>query len=124
MVNLNCSVIGVCDPVDLGGLLEHNQGSDQPRGTRIVVFDGQRIDTPIFWRDDLPRDIQIEGPAVIEQMDTTVLVDPGVIVRGRTGQSGYGDRVMKVRGAIENFRQNVARVLQSVTDGKVRPHGA
>ena len=92
VVNLNCSVIGVCDPVDLGGLLEHNQGSDQPRGTRPVVFDGQRIDTPIFWRDDLPRDIQIEGPAVIEQMDTTVLVDPGVIVRGDT----LGNLVMEI----------------------------
>ena len=92
VVNLNCSVIGVCDPVDLGGLLEHNQGSDQPRGTRPVVFDGQRIDTPIFWRDDLPRDIQIEGPAVIEQMDTTVLVDPGVIVRG----DALGNLVMEI----------------------------
>ena len=52
-------------------------------GTNIrTYFDGTWHDTPVYWRDHLPLDVVIEGPAVIEQMDTTVLVEPGCTARG------------------------------------------
>ena len=34
------------------------------------------------WRDHLPLDARIEGPALIEQMDTTILVEPGCFAVG------------------------------------------
>jgi hypothetical protein len=35
------------------------------------------IDTPVYWRDHLPADAEIAGPAIIEQMDTTIVIEPG-----------------------------------------------
>jgi N-methylhydantoinase A len=51
-----------------------------PRDTRLVVFDGsaEAVQTPVFARDALPAGTAIEGPAVIDQLDSTTLVPPGV----------------------------------------------
>ena len=51
-------------------------------GRRPVFFDGTWHDTPVYWRDHLPLDACIEGPAVIVQMDTTVLIHPGDVAEG------------------------------------------
>ena len=29
------------------------------------------------WRDHLPLDATLTGPAIIEQMDTTIVIEPG-----------------------------------------------
>ncbi len=50
------------------------------KGTRRVVFD-TAIDCPIFERGRLLAGDVIVGPAIIEQMDTTVVVPPGSSVR-------------------------------------------
>jgi N-methylhydantoinase A len=51
-----------------------------PRDTRPVVFDGsaEAVETPVFARAALPAGTAIEGPAVIDQLDSTTLVPPGV----------------------------------------------
>jgi N-methylhydantoinase A len=50
----------------------------QPRSERQVVFDEaiEWVRTPVFARPDLPRGAVVEGPAVIEQLDSTVIVPP------------------------------------------------
>ena len=50
-------------------------------GERTVRFDGQDRETPIYARLDLPAAAQIEGPAILEQPDTTILIDPGLTGR-------------------------------------------
>lgn len=79
IVNVNCSVIGERPPLDLSTLIDPTgrKTSAEPSGTRLVTFDGQIHDTPVFWRDHLPLDAVITGPAIIEQMDTTILIPPG-----------------------------------------------
>ncbi len=79
IVNVNTSVIGVSDPVDLSGLIDPagRKATATPTNTRDVVFDGTLHATPIYWRDHLPADATLAGPAVIEQLDTTILVPPG-----------------------------------------------
>ena len=79
IVNVNTSVVGVRNPVDLSRLIDpENQGqSVVPTGHRQVVFDGTAHQTPIYWRDHLPPDAALSGPAIIEQLDTTVLLQPG-----------------------------------------------
>jgi N-methylhydantoinase A len=42
-----------------------------------VYFD-EPTETPIYAREDLPAGVTFEGPAVIDQLDTTTLVPPGV----------------------------------------------
>jgi N-methylhydantoinase A len=52
----------------------------EPSATRPVHFDEQdgAIDTPVFPRERLHAGHCVNGPAVIEQLDATVLVPPGV----------------------------------------------
>jgi N-methylhydantoinase A len=51
-----------------------------PLGTRPIIFDelGEPVETPVFQRAALTAGTQLEGPAVIEQLDSTTLVPPGV----------------------------------------------
>jgi N-methylhydantoinase A len=42
-----------------------------------VHFVGAWHDTPVHPRDDLPVAVTMPGPAVIEQLDSTVVVAPG-----------------------------------------------
>ena len=52
----------------------------EPIATRPVWFDGrdESVDTPVYDRDDLRPGMGFDGPAVIEQLDATTLVPPGV----------------------------------------------
>jgi N-methylhydantoinase A len=49
----------------------------EPAGRRPVHFAGDWHDTPVHRRDDLPVEVTMPGPAVIEQLDSTVVVAPG-----------------------------------------------
>ena len=81
LVNLNVSVVGERPALDLSRLIDPEGRKEvaEPSATRRVWFDGWR-DTPVYWRDHLPLRIGLQGPAIIEQMDTTVVVDPGARV--------------------------------------------
>jgi N-methylhydantoinase A len=49
-----------------------------PRTTRQVRFDdGSAHETPVYMRSDLPAGATLEGPAVVDQLDSTTLVPPG-----------------------------------------------
>ena len=45
--------------------------------TRAVYFNGEWHDTPVFARESLVAGDEIAGPAIIEQLDTTTVLDPG-----------------------------------------------
>jgi len=47
-------------------------------GTRRVYADGRWHDAPVYARLDLPEAAHIPGPAILEQPDTTIFVDPGL----------------------------------------------
>ena len=51
-----------------------------PEGKRLVVFDEdpEAIMTPVYDRDTLKAGAIVDGPAIIEQLDSTVLVPPGL----------------------------------------------
>jgi N-methylhydantoinase A len=49
-----------------------------PAETREVWFDGEAVDTPVYERARIPAGATFEGPAVIDQLDSTTLVPPGV----------------------------------------------
>jgi N-methylhydantoinase A len=78
LVNLNVSVIGERPALDLSRLIDPSgrKARAEPASTRKVWFDGW-YETPVYWRDHLPLKISLQGPAIIEQLDTTVVVDPG-----------------------------------------------
>ncbi|MET1128507.1 MAG: hydantoinase/oxoprolinase family protein, partial [Thermoproteota archaeon] len=50
----------------------------EPRGRRRVYFEEAGwVDTPVYWRPDLRPGATMEGPALIESDESTVLVPPG-----------------------------------------------
>ncbi len=79
IVSVNTSVVGLRTPVDLSRLIDPDARQDTaiPTGHRSVLFDGRFHDTPVYWRDHLPMDARLKGPAIIEQFDSTVLIPPG-----------------------------------------------
>ena len=53
-------------------------GKAEPSGTRQVFFDNPGwIEATIYQRPELPTGCTVEGPAVIEQLDSTTLLIPG-----------------------------------------------
>jgi N-methylhydantoinase A len=50
---------------------------DRPHAHRPVWFAGQWLDTPIVARDALRPGDTLAGPLVVEQLDTTTVVEPG-----------------------------------------------
>ena len=80
LVNLNCSVIGRRPEIDLTRLIDPEGRratvAAALTGRRQVWFDGWH-DTPVYWRDHLPADAAFSGPAIVEQMDTTIVIEPG-----------------------------------------------
>ena len=80
LVNVNTSVIGRRPEVDLSLLIDTSDRratlAEARSGTRAVYFDDW-TDTPVYWRDHLPADATLTGPAIVEQMDCTLVLDPG-----------------------------------------------
>ena len=54
-------------------------GAARPRSSRPVHFNTW-YDTPVYVRDDLAPGMRFDGPAIIEQSDTTTVVEPGMDV--------------------------------------------
>ena len=80
LVNLHTAVIGLRPRMDLAVLAggERAKGlNGAQNGTRPVWFDGGFRDTPIYQREKLPADAKFNGPAVIEQLDCTTVIEPG-----------------------------------------------
>lgn len=51
----------------------------QPRGSRRVCFEDW-VQTPIYAREDLRPGCELAGPMIVEQADTTVVIDPDMHV--------------------------------------------
>jgi len=82
VMNLRTSVIGRRPKFELATLAP--QGGTiaaAHKGQRQVHFGDRWHDTAIYQRLALPVGAEIHGPAILEQPDTTVLVDPGLAAR-------------------------------------------
>jgi N-methylhydantoinase A len=80
LVNLHTAVIGKRKPVLLKSI-----AAATPRATlreaqissRKVWFEGGWSDTPVYRRELLPEGAQLTGPAILEQLDCTTVIEPG-----------------------------------------------
>ncbi|TPL19490.1 MULTISPECIES: hydantoinase/oxoprolinase family protein [unclassified Mesorhizobium] len=81
LVNLNTSVTGVRPAIDLSRLIDPAGRAktldEARREIRPVWYSGRWHDTPVYAREELPLDVIIEGPAILEQMDATTVLEPG-----------------------------------------------
>ena len=87
IVNINTTVQGHRDPLDISFLNNLSAKviniKDALLERREVFFQDKLIMTPIYSRDKMPFNFNLKGPAIIEQMDTTTLIEPG--------DNAYGD---------------------------------
>ncbi len=82
VLNLRSAVIGRRPKFDLTTLAPPNATlARAQRGQRPVHFGDRWHETQIFARLDLPVGTEITGPAILEQPDTTILIDPGLTGR-------------------------------------------
>ncbi len=80
LVSLHTAVIGRRPGAPLEALAGANGEASLDRAkrwTRRVWFAGEALETPIYRRHLLPRDVSLDGPAIIEQLDCTTVVEPG-----------------------------------------------
>ncbi len=87
LVNLHTAVIGRRAPADIAALADRGTeaGAGQA-GTRQVWFPAGWQETPVCRRAALGPDARIDGPAIVEQMDTTIVIEPGC--RARADEMG------------------------------------
>ena len=52
------------------------------------------METPLYWRDHLPLEATLTGPAIIEQIDTSILVEPG----DRVTSGKDGNLIIRIGG--------------------------
>lgn len=78
--NLRTTVIGRRPDVDLRLLSAGKVVSDEGR-SRPVFLGGRWQDTRLLRRESLASGDTVAGPAIVEQLDTTVLVEPGHTAR-------------------------------------------
>ena len=84
LVNLHTAVIGVRPEISLGALAATERAPTlkaAQAGERRVWFSDGWHETPVYAREKLPLDAAFEGPAILEQLDCTTVVEPGDNVR-------------------------------------------
>jgi N-methylhydantoinase A len=84
LVNLHTAVIGLRKRFDLAVLGRSERAKTLPdakNGERPVWFEGGFRSTPVYQREKLPAAARFEGPAIIEQLDCTTVIEPGNRVR-------------------------------------------
>lgn len=77
LFRLNLVAIGVTQKANLQ---KHEKGGSLAvHSIRQVYFSGQKtaIDTPIYLHDEIPVGSILDGPCIIDQLDTTTVIPPG-----------------------------------------------
>ena len=77
VMNLRYARIGVRPKFDLAVLAPEGLGSVEPLGTQRVFHEGLWHEAVRYARLALPVGTRIVGPAILEQADTTVWLEPG-----------------------------------------------
>ncbi len=95
LVNLHTAAIGRCRAADLSAIVPGtgDRLGDPVAYRRVWYEDGWRK-TPVFRRADVPPGARLEGPAIIEQLDTTIVIEPG----SRTAADPAGNLIVAVGG--------------------------
>jgi N-methylhydantoinase A len=76
LVNLATSVVGRRRPFDLGALAGGGGGAAR-LGTRRLYADGAWHEATVWQREALDPGARLAGPAVLQQADATIILEPG-----------------------------------------------
>jgi N-methylhydantoinase A len=93
LVNFRVSAIGEIGHPNIKATVREGSEKLCPIGSRSVRFDGRpgTVDTKIYRREDIAAGSRLEGPAIVEQMDSTSVIPPGWSASG----DEYGNIIVK-----------------------------
>ncbi|WP_277555026.1 hydantoinase/oxoprolinase family protein [Halobaculum limi] len=77
LVTVRLRARGLVEPPDLAAESRGGDPADAMAETRRVGFDGGDRETPVYDRARLPTEATVDGPAVVEGSESTVVVHPG-----------------------------------------------
>jgi N-methylhydantoinase A len=80
VLDVRATAVGVTPKPRLAEAAIGRGGKPAPPGTRRVFLDGRFWDARVFDRAGLAAGARFDGPAIVEQYDTTTLVPPGFAV--------------------------------------------
>jgi N-methylhydantoinase A len=96
LVNLHTAVIGKRKGVSLAAIAAAQPRAtlaEAQRGRRPVWFEqGGWLDTPLYVREHLPQGASLDGPAIVEQLDCTSVIEPG----NRVEMDAIGNLIVNV----------------------------
>ncbi|MEZ5847747.1 MAG: hydantoinase/oxoprolinase family protein [Geminicoccaceae bacterium] len=96
VVAMKASVVARRSGVHAGLLCDDSGRAEDLAGAlssrRPVHFAGGWLETPVYRRAALPLDAMFDGPAIVEQLDTTIVIEPG----DRARSDRFGNLVVEV----------------------------
>ena len=95
LMSVRTTVLGIRPTVDLRRFVTATATTlaDARKGTRRVYFDRRWWETPIYDRLGLPLGAQLTGPTIVEQCDSTVVIEPGTTA----AVDMYGNLILEAR---------------------------
>jgi len=94
LVTLDTSLVGKRQAVSLDALRSTGASAEAIRSRRVWFADVGWVDTPIYTRENIPS-AGLSGPAIVEQLDATIVIEPGATARG----DAQGNLIINVNSA-------------------------
>ncbi|MEM6462434.1 MAG: hydantoinase/oxoprolinase family protein [Pseudomonadota bacterium] len=96
VMNYRIAVIGRRPGLDMAlfAPADGKPAADCRTETRSVYAEGQRWQTPVYNRLELESGTVLKGPALLEQADTTIFVDPGLTAK----VDDFGNLILRAEG--------------------------
>ena len=81
LASLRTTVVGRRKQIDLAlfGANASTERHPDPIDKRAVYFESSFVETAIYGRETIGAGAVIEGPAIIQQADSTIVLDPGAV---------------------------------------------
>ncbi|MEM7468204.1 MAG: hydantoinase/oxoprolinase family protein [Pseudomonadota bacterium] len=77
---LNLTAIGLTPKAELPSFNSDGE-LPTPIEVRSVIYSETKVEARVFWRDDIPSGVEITGPAVVQQFDSTTWIPPDTTAR-------------------------------------------
>jgi N-methylhydantoinase A len=94
IVNLRLVALGKLPGINLQAEALVDVPELKPSGIRTVYFKGQPYDTEIYQRDNMMPGQRVPGPAIVEQLDSTVVITPAFMAEC----DPYGNMILNRKG--------------------------